>query len=187
MPAGSTRWMHYDLRIDPLAHGCILFNNTNNDWRLQAALPICKRPSRSIGLPYSFHTQSSQRFILIKFTGTISSEEEQQAFIDFVRRDDLDKSLDLLVDRREASTEATPPDVTEQLRTVRDNMPRIDKKPRLAIVAPGDFQFGMVRMFEMKSGGDLPHHMVVVRDLEAACEWLGISESDIEWPDDDQS
>jgi hypothetical protein len=43
---------------------------------------------------------------------------------------------------------------------------------RLAIVAGGDDTFGMARMYQMLTEGNLPH-VAVFRDYEAAAQWIG--------------
>ena len=133
-------------------------------------------------MSYSFQPQPTGELMVIVFEGEISPEEERQAVIDFAGLPDLNPMADILVDRSNASMTVDVSDVRRHVHLVKSMIAGQERQPRMAIVAPGDVDFGMMRMLELVGGDGLPHKIMVVRNLNDACEWLEIDEDAIVWP-----
>lgn len=133
-------------------------------------------------MSYQFRIQPSGRLALVVFEGEISAEEEVQALRDFAAQPGLDPMADVLVDRSQATLTVGPQAVAPQIELARQLFPQGERRPRMAIIAPSDLDFGMARMLQLQGGADVPHEIMVVRSLADACAWLGVNAGDIVWP-----
>lgn len=133
-------------------------------------------------MTYRFRPQPSGKLVLVVFEGEISPEEERQAILDYGAAPGVDRTADVLVDRSRATMTVHAADVVPHLEIVRSVWGSGEPRPKMAVVAPEDADFGMARMFELIAGDDLPHRLMVVRNLDDACEWLEIDKDEIEWP-----
>ena len=133
-------------------------------------------------MSYRFQSQPSKNFSLVVFEGKISPAEEAQALNDFAMQPDIDLSLDILVDRSGATMTVRASDVQPQLELAKRSFNLPDSRPRMAIVAPEEVDFGMSRMLQLNAGDKGPHEIMVFRDLDSACLWLKIAEDEIVWP-----
>ena len=74
---------------------------------------------------------------------------------------------------------------------VQEELPRRDAgplrerllDPRVANVVSRDHDYGMTRMLELTSQGELPHEFSVFRDMDEACEWLEVDRAAVLWPE----
>ena len=130
---------------------------------------------------YRFHFQPEQRLIVIVFEGRLSPEEEMQAVLDTVNDPNMMQDARILVDRRKAQLTVGPEHVDPHIELVKRHLDKFGN-PRVATVVAKDYDFGMLRMLEMKSESLLQHDFMVFRDLEEAYTWLGLAAQDIVWP-----
>lgn len=133
-------------------------------------------------MPYYFSVHSSRRLSVIVFSGDVTADEERAALMEYGQLTGTSPSDDILVDRRHSSLNVTVDDVHQQLDLIDETFERSKDRPKMAIIAPSDFDFGMLRMLQLSGGDELPHDTRIVRNLEDACAWLNISAEDITWP-----
>jgi len=107
------------------------------------------------------------------FEGEIDAEEERDALREAGGLPGLRKDSRVLVDRRRARTRAHAADVAPQMELADQAFPTT-ARPRMAVVAPADHDFGMLRMLQMTGDDKLPHELGVFRTLEEACAFVDV-------------
>lgn len=118
--------------------------------------------------------QLSGRLAIVVFEGEVSLDDERAALAEFQTLPGVDLNADILVDRRRASMGLLPSEIRPLIELARDVFPTRDERPRMAVIAPQDCAFGMAGMLELTGGDEPPHRVMVVRNLEDACKWLGV-------------
>ena len=95
--------------------------------------------------------------------------------------EELQQYLLTVVDRTRSHITMTPEQTMAQIDLVVDNF-SVFGQPKVAIIVSADYDFGMVRMFELSAEDRIPHDLMVFRDVPEACDWLGLDPATIVWP-----
>jgi hypothetical protein len=127
---------------------------------------------------HRFSVGREGRLLIVTFEGEIAPEEEQRALLEVAQVPGLLPTADVLVDRRLARTTVGPEHVGPQVDLARSKFPT-EGRPRMALVVTADYDFGMMRMLELRGADELPHEMRVFRSLDDACAWLGLEPDDV--------
>ncbi len=132
-------------------------------------------------MSYRFSFEEDQNVLILVYEGEISPDEEAQVILDTLADPRFKPGAKILVDRTGAHMTMTPEHVRPQIDLIRRNLAKFGE-PKVAIVAAADYDFGMVRMFEMTAEDEIPHDLMVFRTVEEACDWLGLDPDSISWP-----
>ncbi len=124
-------------------------------------------------MPYSVDFYPDQHLVLVTFSGEVTIEEEFEALRHPSQDPRWFDEPKILVDRRQAQMRMGPEHVEPQLTDVRELFADLGRC-KTAIVVPRDYDFGMTRMFEIRSQGKLDHDIRVCRSMEEAAEWLEV-------------
>ncbi len=103
-------------------------------------------------------------------TAQPSLELLQQSLLDVTRSEEYPPDVSILWDCRKADFNALDRDIEEQIIALRASFPERGQA-KIAIVVTGELNFGLTRMYELKSS-DLPQRMGVFRGVEEAESWL---------------
>lgn len=129
-------------------------------------------------MSFTYAVRRSDNFVMVKFEGTITPDEENQAIVVVLSDPDVEPAPRILADRRDAVMMVGPEHVAPSIEMVQEQLQRLGK-PRIAVVVARDYDFGMLRMFELRSEPILEHDFVVTRDWGQACEFLGVDPHDL--------
>jgi succinyl-CoA synthetase alpha subunit len=132
-------------------------------------------------MSYRFSFEEDGNVLIIVFEGEISPEEEAEVIREPLADPRFKPGAKILVDRTRARMTMTPQHVRPQIELIRQNLAKLGE-PQVAIVASADYDFGMVRMFEMTAEDEIPHDLMVFRTVEEACSWLELDPAKISWP-----
>ena len=124
-------------------------------------------------MPYSVDFFPEQHLVRVTFEGDVTVAEEFEALHHPSRDERWFEEPKILVDRTKASMNMGPEHVEPQLSLVQELFGTLGRC-RTAIVVPSDHDFGMARMFEMRSEGILDHDIHIFRSLAEAARWLEI-------------
>jgi hypothetical protein len=132
-------------------------------------------------MAYAYTYDAEDNLLVIRFWGAIPFDEETEAVEATLSDPQLQPDLRILADRSDAVVTSTPEQMRRHIDVVGKHVERLGT-PKVANVVSADFDFGMVRMYEMMADDELTHQFRVFRDLEEACEWLGVEMTAISWP-----
>lgn len=121
-------------------------------------------------MPITHHIDLEAGIIFVERSGTIASQDEQQALKRRLADPAYRPGLGLLVD----CTGMDPADSTEVVRYLADQTARMAATLRcgpLAVLVATDIQYGMARMYQLMTEPQHPDTLVF-RDREQALEWL---------------
>jgi hypothetical protein len=121
-------------------------------------------------MPYIFKSDDVLGCIFIRWSGTFSSEEGAAHYREIVEYEGYQKGSHLFHDVRLVNADVPSPEIHKMARGGPQNAdPNIARK--VAILAPSDLGFGMMRMLaSMRERPGLT--LNVFRDLEEAKAWL---------------
>lgn len=127
-------------------------------------------------MPITCKFKPEARLIIFVHVGSITDEElllSYKTFLDDIR---FDKSFNLLVDLRQTdSSKRSAAVLSKMANFVRKQYTDINMQPKIAVIAPSNLSFGLARMFESLSY-NVPFDFEIFRAMDAAFDWLGISE-----------
>ncbi len=132
-------------------------------------------------MSYQFAVLEEGQLLLVVFEGEITPEQEGEALLASAELPGLSKQARVLVDRRAARLTSGPEDVRPHMDLARGAFPG-SERPCMAVVVSADYDFGMLRMLELKGEGQLPHDLKVFRNLDEACDWVDVDPERIAWP-----
>ena len=132
-------------------------------------------------IPYRFAVLEEGQLPVVVFDGEITPEQEREALLTSTELPGLSKRARVLLDRRRARLTSGPEDVRPQMDLARGAFSG-GELPRMAVVVGNDYDFGMLRMLELSGQDQLPHDLHVFRDLDEACDWIGVDPANIAWP-----
>ncbi len=130
---------------------------------------------------YRFDFDPTQNLVIIVFEGEISPEEEAQAIRDVAADARMQPDARILVDRTRARMTMRTEHTQTQIALIMEHLSAFGK-PKVAIAVSRDYDFGMVRMFELIAEGTIPHDLMVFRSTDEACDWLGLDPNKLAWP-----
>jgi len=114
--------------------------------------------------------------VILKHEGSIPDEEFLDFYKKFFMSNDVDLSMNLLVDLREADSTPRSQEALHQFAEfIGSSLSGIQTRIKVAVIAPDDLSFGLARMYEAYSD-IVPWDFVVFRVLDAALAWLGLPE-----------
>jgi hypothetical protein len=129
-------------------------------------------------MSYWYKYNESLNFLYIKFTGDISSSEEKEAVQKSFQENPIKNNPKILADRRESRFTSSVDEVREHIVHVGKNISKLGM-PKVANVVSRDYDYGMIRMFEILAESKLIHIFQLFRDMSEACQWLGIDENQV--------
>jgi hypothetical protein len=132
-------------------------------------------------MSHKYRFQADKNLLVIVFESKISPDEERQAVLDVLEDSQMKPNARILVEKSNARMTVTEADVMPQIELVRQDLAKFGR-PKVATVVPADYDFGMVRMLEIRANGEIDHDFEVFRELDKACAWLGFEPSQIDWP-----
>ena len=124
-------------------------------------------------MPIACQVRRDDRLIIVSHSWAIPDSEFLASYARLLADEDIDKSYDVLIDLRQSdSSQRTSATLREFAELVRQHYTETTKRPKVAVVAPGDLSFGLARMYEAYS--DIATmEFAVFRDIGAATSWLG--------------
>ena len=120
------------------------------------------------------HVMAEYNTAVLVHAGTTPDEEFLAFYKSFYERDSIDKSMNLVVDLRDADSRQRSTEVLHQFAEfIQGALADATLSPKVAVVAPKDLSFGLARMYEAFADS-VPWDFVVFRDIDAALAWLGL-------------
>ena len=111
--------------------------------------------------------------------GSINIIELKEIFFETVRHEEWQADFNMLCDYRKIEKFAITPQDIDDIIEWQTSIDTLIGNGRCAVVAPGDYVFGMSRMWEMLSA-DRSQQIKVFRQIKDAVLWLSYSEGTIE-------
>ena len=107
-------------------------------------------------------------------TGTTPDDEFIASYKSLYENDLFDKSMNRLMDLRQADTQLIDTDVIRQLaELVQDQFTMTDENPKVAVVASRDLFFSLSRLYEAFTDV-VPLDIAVFHSVEEALAWFGL-------------
>ena len=128
---------------------------------------------------YKYTIDTASNVIRIEFEGEISLEEYRRLLTELVESPDFQRSPTMLIDQRRGRLAVSMEEARSQPSFILGLQDHLGE-PKIACVTSTDYDYGMNRMFELSSEDILNHTGKVFRDMDEACEWLGLSGGDQE-------
>lgn len=127
-------------------------------------------------MPITYHLRSVERSVIIVHEGVVNDNEFLAFYKALYEDKRIDKSFNLLVDlQRTKSSERGGAALRELAQFIQGLFKNVQKKPKVAVVAPKDVSFGMARMYSFFSS-EVPWEFNIFRSIDNALDWLGLSE-----------
>lgn len=130
---------------------------------------------------YRFRFADNGLVLILRFEGVITPEEEVQAVHDVLADPRMKPDARILVDRTGSRMTVNPEHVQPHIELIRENQSRFGI-PKIAVVVSTDYDFGMMRMLELRADDKILHDFMVFRTVEEACDWLGLDPTETDWP-----
>lgn len=127
-------------------------------------------------MSYSLSADPAIDLIVVTFHGDVPYDEERQVVAEIAAKGLLLGTSRVLLDRTSCRMQAQSDDADTQIEFLEKQRTRLGR-PRIAQVAPGDLEYGMLRLFQQKSEAKDLHDMAVFRTWDEACTWLDVAPS----------
>ncbi len=123
-------------------------------------------------MPIKYTIDRIHRVVYTEASGILTEEELIQHKHDLVNHPDFMPGMVELSDAREVREIAISPAGLQRFTAIDASYADLLKDYKLAIVVTADLAFGMARMYEMMTSGNIPN-VHIFRDMEEAKKWLG--------------
>jgi hypothetical protein len=107
-------------------------------------------------------------------TGVVTTDELLESFDEALRDPDYRPGMHMLTDMRGVTTTAHKADVARVAAYVKSHVEEIGPL-KVAVVAPTDASFGLIRMLQAHLG-DVSIELSVFREMREAEDWLGVEQ-----------
>lgn len=122
-------------------------------------------------MPITYEIDREKGLMVTRASGTISASDFFE-YVDTILADPANEQCDELLILEEIDVEQISAGDIRGAARRSANLSR-DDDFRVAVVAPGDADFGLSRMFQaFRELGD--ERMAVFRSIQDACDWLGV-------------
>ena len=124
-------------------------------------------------MPMTYRIDREARLVRIEGRGRLTDDEMVQCISSLRSDPELEPDMQTLSDMRDVEVDFN----TEGVMRMLDVMARTAEKRssvRAAIVVNSTVAYGMGRMLEMRAEEQSDPVFQIFRDMQAACEWLGI-------------
>jgi len=123
-------------------------------------------------MEYKISFDEKLSLFLIQTTGDITIEDDRSCIEDLVTHPKWNQKYPLIVDRRKSTTkQLTANDMHLIADMVKEFGDRLGPT-KIAIVMGTELDYGMGRMFEILTSGDVPFNMRICRSMEEAVSWI---------------
>ncbi len=124
-------------------------------------------------MPMSYIIDQRRNLIRITGSGVLTDKEMIQCITDLREDPALQPDMSTLSDMRNVEVAFTAEGIAKMLNIMERTSER-RTGAKAAIVVNSEVAFGMGRIFEMRAEVRVDPSFMIFRDMEAACEWLGI-------------
>jgi len=128
---------------------------------------------------YKIKIEKDKKLARITAYGSINIIELKEIFFETVRHEEWQAGFNMLCDYRKIEKFSITPQDIDDIIEWQTSIDSLIGNGRCAVVASGDYVFGMSRMWEMLSA-DRSQQIKVFRQIKAAVFWLSYPEGTIE-------
>lgn len=132
-------------------------------------------------MPYRYDIDEGQNLAVVRLRDMNDVDLELEAVSAYLGDPRLRPEPRILIDRRDAPI-VVPTEYLSDYAWHVGRMIASLRRPRVAVVVGNDRDYGISRMFEMRSEGELDHQFAVFRTVEEAVEWLDLDAERVVWP-----
>ncbi|EBA05861.1 hypothetical protein [Sagittula stellata] len=126
-------------------------------------------------MPVDYTVHPDLSIVLVLFHGTVRTEENIEAFLNYRRHPDFDGLQNVLMDLAHCRF---PDNFFAEMRALGDRMRPYyqtrDPRSRTSIYAPGNVAYGVSRLYRSRVNPDAPYPIGVFRTAEAALDFAGL-------------
>ena len=122
-------------------------------------------------MPIELKYDQTKKILLVTVIGQITLDEITSAFQKITSSSQFAPNVDALWDMRQANFTDTNERLWREIIEVRKQYPE-RKNYRSAVIATDKFAYGMTRMYELISEGDLPRKLMVFKDFSEGEQWI---------------
>ncbi len=127
-------------------------------------------------MPIDHHYMPDKNLTVFIHSGLITDQEFLSFYVAYFDDPHFDKSFNKMVDlRRTESTQRSPEAIRTFAQLVQSQTSSSVSRPKVAIVAPKDLTYGLVRMYESHSNSS-SSKFEIFRTVRPALAWLGAPE-----------
>ncbi len=123
-------------------------------------------------MPIDVAVDPQKRLITSTVRGEVTSQDLRKAFMASLAHPDFQPGMNVLFDMTDGkATHLTAQDLLEHTKTIASHQRERGDSYRVAILAPGDVEFGMFRVYQGLGSG-LPIGIGVFRERHEAEAWV---------------
>jgi len=132
---------------------------------------------REDSMPITFHLRPEEKLVISVHTGTTTDDEFIASYKSLYENDLFDRSMNRLMDLRQADTPQISSDTLRQFaELLRGQFTETAANPKVAVVATREFFFDLARMYEFITDA-VPLDIAVFHSVESALAWFGLPEN----------
>jgi hypothetical protein len=123
-------------------------------------------------MPITYHLKPNENLVLIVHVGIVPDDEFLSFYKKFYRDTIAGKSLNHLVDLRQAKSYERSTEALRKLpHLMQEHFSKLDIRPKVAVIAPDVLSFALARIFESHSS-PIPFSFHVFKTVDKGLEWL---------------
>jgi hypothetical protein len=132
----------------------------------------CEAPiNKGVIMPIKLEYDQNKKILIVAVIGQVTLQEIASALEKIVSSGEYPLNVDALWDLRQADFKSADANLLRSIVELREQHPE-RANFRLALIAPDDLSYGMMRMYEMLSEWKLSRNLMVFRNYAAGEQWI---------------